>query len=317
MRRMWIVAGCAVLAFLAVQSCEKGNPGPSAPQLSTIHVNQEKIGLGQQIVLTVEDTIPMHGSLYLIQPIWTVNGNQVLLQDFTHYDFENGRGSYMCYYTPSAVGNMDVRLEVYMIFNDAPAGKAEQTVSADRRLEVVKCDARTSFWGDSVAVTMHREPGLVASGNEGVYIGTGYSSILGVSSIMPSVNLVYTFEPQADSLVMISENFAASADRTDGYRYVASLFDFALKTLETEYVGTSNRRVIASTEDSQYLNAANKFAGAGTLTDEELAYLGEGMVKGLVRIEATMSSSTTDVVFTTEAAPDSNCAYIVLTYSAK
>lgn len=316
MRRVLIIAGCAVLAFLAVQSCEKGDPGPSAPQLSTIHVNQERIGLGQQIVLTVEDTIPMHGSLYLIQPIWTVNGNQVL-QDFTHYDFENGRGSYMCYYTPSAVGNMDVRLEVYMIFNDAPAGKAEQTVSAERRLEVVKCDARTSFWGDSVAVTMHREPGLVASGNEGVYIGTGYSSILGVSSIMPSVNLVYTFEPQADSLVMISENFAASADRTDGYRYVASLFDFALKTLETEYVGTSNRRVIASTEDSQYLNAANKFAGAGTLTDEELAYLGEGMVKGLVRIEATMSSSTTDVVFTTEAAPDSNCAYIVLTYSAK
>lgn len=316
MRRVLIIAGCAVLAFLAVQSCEKGNPGPSAPQLSTIHVNQEKIGLGQQIVLTVEDTIPMHGSLYLIQPVWTVNGNQVL-QDFTHYDFENGRGSYMCYYTPSAVGNMDVRLEVYMIFNDAPAGKAEQTVSAERRLEVVKCDARTSFWGDSVAVTMHREPGLVASGNEGVYIGTGYSSILGVSSIMPSVNLVYTFEPQADSLVMISENFAASADRTDGYRYVASLFDFALKTLETEYVGTSNRRVIASTEDSQYLNAANKFAGAGTLTDEELAYLGEGMVKGLVRIEATMSSSTTDVVFTTEAAPDSNCAYIVLNYSAK
>lgn len=316
MRRVLIIAGCAVLAFLAVQSCEKGDPGPSAPQLSTILVNQEKIGLGQQIVLTVEDTIPMHGSLYLIQPIWTVNGNQVL-QDFTHYDFENGRGSYMCYYTPSAVGNMDVRLEVYMIFNDAPAGKAEQTVSAERRLEVVKCDARTSFWGDSVAVTMHREPGLVASGNEGVYIGTGYSSILGVSSIMPSVNLVYTFEPQADSLVMISENFAASADRTDGYRYVASLFDFALKTLETEYVGTSNRKVIASTEDSQYLNAANKFAGAGTLTDEELAYLGEGMVKGLVRIEATMSSSTTDVVFTTEAAPDSNCAYIVLTYSAK
>ncbi len=316
MRRVLIIAGCAVLAFLAVQSCEKGNPGPSAPQLSTIHVNQEKIGLGQQIVLTVEDTIPMHGSLYLIQPIWTVNGNQVL-QDFTHYDFENGRGSYMCYYTPSAVGNMDIRLEVYMIFNDAPAGKAEQTVSAERRLEVVKCDARTSFWGDSVAVTMHREPGLVASGNEGVYIGTGYSSILGVSSIMPSVNLVYTFEPQADSLVMISENFAASADRTDGYRYVASLFDFALKTLETEYVGTSNRKVIASTEDSQYLNAANKFAGAGTMTDEELAYLGEGMVKGLVRIEATMSSSTTDVVFTTEAAPDSNCAYIVLTYSAK
>ena len=316
MRRVLIIAGCAVLAFLAVQSCEKGNPGPSAPQLSTIHVNQERIGLGQQIVLTVEDTIPMHGSLYLIQPIWTVNGNQVL-QDFTHYDFENGRGSYMCYYTPSAVGNMDVRLEVYMIFNDAPAGKAEQTVSAERRLEVVKCDARTSFWGDSVAVTMHREPGLVASGNEGLYIGTGYSSILGVSSIMPSVNLVYTFEPQADSLVMISENFAASADRTDGYRYVASLFDFALKTLETEYVGTSNRKVIASTEDSQYLNAANKFAGAGTLTDEELAYLGEGMVKGLVRIEATMSSSTTDVVFTTEAAPDSNCAYIVLTYSAK
>lgn len=316
MRRVLIIAGCAVLAFLAVQSCEKGNPGPSAPQLSTIHVNQERIGLGQQIVLTVEDTIPMHGSLYLIQPIWTVNGNQVL-QDFTHYDFENGRGSYMCYYTPSAVGNMDVRLEVYMIFNDAPAGKAEQTVSAERRLEVVKCDARTSFWGDSVAVTMHREPGLVASGNEGVYIGTGYSSILGVSSIVPSVNLVYTFESQADSLMRISESFAASADRTDGYKYVASLFEFALKTLETEYVGTSSRKVIASTDDQQYLNAANKFAGAGTLTDEELACLGEGMVKGLVRIEATMRSATTDVVFTTEAAPDSNCAYIVLTYSAR
>ena len=311
-----IVAGCAVLAFLAVQSCEKGDPGPSAPQLSTIHVNHDKIGLGQQVVFTVEDTVAMHGSLYLIQPRWTVNGNQVL-EDFTHYDFVNGRGSYMCYYTPSAVGSMDVRLEVYMIFNDAPAGEAEQTVSAERRLEVVKCDARTSFWGDSVAVTMHREPGLVASGTEGVYIGTGYSSILGVSSIVPSVNLIYTFESQADSLMRISESFAASADRTDGYKYVASLFEFALKTLETEYVGTSSRKVIASTDDQQYLNAANKFVGAGTLTDEELAYLGEGMVKGLVRIEATMRSATTDVVFTTEAAPDSNCAYIVLTYSAR
>ena len=297
-----IVAGCAVLAFLAVQSCEKGDPGPSAPQLSTIHVNQDKIGLGQQVVFTVEDTVAMHGSLYLIQPRWTVNGNQVL-EDFTHYDFVNGRGSYMCYYTPSAVGSMDVRLEVYMIFNDAPAGKAEQTVSAERRLEVVKCDARTSFWGDSVAVTVHREPGLVASGTDGVYIGTGYSSILGVSSIVPSVNLIYTFESQADSLMRISESFAASAD--------------PLKTLETEYVGTSSRKVIASTDDQQYLNAANKFAGAGTLTDEELACLGEGMVKGLVRIEATMRSATTDVVFTTEAAPDSNCAYIVLTYSAR
>ena len=182
---------------------------------------------------------------------------------------------------------------------------------------MVKCDARTSFWGDSVAVTMHREPGLVASGTDGVYIGTGYSSILGVSSIVPSVNLVYTFESQADSLMRISESFAASADRTDGYKYVASLFEFALKTLETEYVGTSSRKVIASTDDQQYLNAANKFAGAGTLTDEELACLGEGMVKGLVRIEATMRSATTDVVFTTEAAPDSNCAYIVLTYSAR
>ena len=284
--------------------------------LSTIHVNQDNIGLGQQVVFTVEDTVAMHGSLYLIQPRWTVNGNQVL-EDFTHYDFVNGRGSYMCYYTPSAVGSMDVRLEVYMIFNDAPAGKAEQTVSAERRLEVVKCDARTSFWGDSVAVTMHRETGLVASGTDGVYIGTGYSSILGVSSIVPSVNLVYTFELQADSLMRISESFAASADRTDGYKYVASLFEFALKTLETEYVGTSSRKVIASTDDQQYLNAANKFAGAGTLTDEELACLGEGMVKGLVRIEATMRSATTDVVFTTEAAPDSNCAYIVLTYSAR
>ena len=279
-------------------------------------VDQDKIGLGQQVVFTVEDTVAMHGSLYLIQPRWTVNGNQVL-EDFTHYDFVNGRGSYMCYYTPSAVGSMDVRLEVYMIFNDAPAGEAEQTVSAERRLEVVKCDARTSFWGDSVAVTMHREPGLVASGTEGVYIGTGYSSILGVSSIVPSVNLIYTFESQADSLMRISESFAASADRTDGYKYVASLFEFALKTLETEYVGTSSRKVIASTDDQQYLNAANKFVGAGTLTDEELAYLGEGMVKGLVRIEATMRSATTDVVFTTEAAPDSNCAYIVLTYSAR
>ena len=81
-----IVAGCAVLAFLAVQS------GPSAPQLSTIHVNQDKIGLGQQVVFTVEDTVAMYGSLYLIQPRWTVNGNQVL-EDFTHYDFVNGGGS--------------------------------------------------------------------------------------------------------------------------------------------------------------------------------------------------------------------------------
>ncbi|HIZ87330.1 MAG TPA: hypothetical protein IAC03_04130 [Candidatus Coprenecus pullistercoris] len=314
MRRILILAGCAVLALFAVQGCEKGPSGPKAPQLSTIRVNQDRIGLGQQVVFSVEDTVRMSGNPYLLQPVWTINGNQVL-QDFTHYDYSGGRGSYLCYYTPSAIGPMDVRLEVYMIFNDAPAGSAEQTVFAERRLNVEKCDARNSFWGDSVAVTMHREPGLVASGTDGVYIGTGYSSILGVSSIVPSVSLVYTFEN--DSLIRISENFRATADAADGYKYVASLFEFALRTLETEYVGTSSRKVIAATDDRQYLDAANKFVGAGTLTDEELTCLGEGMVKGLVRIEATMYSASTDVVFTTEAAPDSNCAYIVLTYSAK
>lgn len=315
MRGSLITAVCALMALMAVQGCEKGPSGPSAPQLSTIHVSQDKIGLGQQIVLTVHDTVLMSGTPYIMQPIWTVNGNQVL-EGFTHYDYEDGVGTYFCYYTPTAVGPMNVRLEVYVLFNNAPADAAEQTVSAERQLEVLKCDARTSFWGDSVDVTLHREPGLVYSGADEVYIGPGYSSILGVSSIVPSVNLVYTFE--SDSLIRITESFAASADdRTDGYKYVASLFEFALKTLETEYVGTGTRKVIASTSDQRYLDAANKFAGAGTLTDQELTYLGEGMVKGLVRIEAVMYSETTDVVFTTEAAPDSNCAYIVLTYSSK
>ena len=97
MRRVLIIAGCAVLAFLAVQSCEKGNPGPSAPQLSTIHVNQDKIGLGQQVVFTVEDTVAMRGSLYLIQPRWTVNGNQVL-EDFTLRFRERTRLVYVLLY---------------------------------------------------------------------------------------------------------------------------------------------------------------------------------------------------------------------------
>lgn len=314
MRKLLIFAGCAFLLLTALNGCDKGPNGPSAPVLSSIRVNQDRIGLGQQIVFTVEDTVPMSGNLYLIEPIWKINNNQVL-EDFTHYDFTDGRGKYICYYTPSAIGPMDVELEVYMIFNNASQGDAEQTVYARAEYEVVKCDARNSFWGDSVDVTLHREPGLVPSGTDGVYIGTGYSSILGVSSLVPSVNLVYTF--QADTLVGISESFKVSADRNDGYKYVATMFEFALKTLETEYVGTARRQVIANTDEQKYLDAANKFAGSGTLTDQELACLGEGMVRGFVRIEATMYSETTDVVFTTEAAPDSNSAYIVLDYSMK
>lgn len=314
MRKLLIFTGLAFLFLVAVQGCEKGPSGPSAPVLSTIRVNQDKIGMGQQIVFTVEDTVPMSGNLYLIEPVWKINNNQVL-EDFTHYDFIDGRGRYTCYYTPSAIGPMEVELEVYMIFNNTSQGDAEKTVVANAAFDVLKCDARNSFWGDSVDVTLHREPGLVKSGTEGIYIGNGYSSILGVSSLVPSVNLVYSF--QADTLTGISENFKVSADGSGGYKYVATMFEFALKTLETEYAGTSRRKVIANTDQQQYLDAANKFAGTGTLTDQELTSLGEGMVKGFVRIEATMYSGTTDVVFTTEAAPDSNCAYIVLDYSMK
>ena len=71
---------------------------------------------------------------------------------------------------------------------------------------MVKCDARTSFWGDSVAVTVHREPGLVASGTDGVYIGTGYSSILGVSSIVPSVNLIFQVALCVEDMEQTLEN---------------------------------------------------------------------------------------------------------------
>lgn len=306
----------AALLF-AVYGCDDGTVPPSAPELGEIAVSQEKIGVGHQIVMTVEDKTPMSGSLYSIDPVWTINGNEIL-DIYTVYDMVNGIGHYTCYYVPMNTGVMEVALNVRLRFNGAPVGEDELTATASAQFNVVRCDARNSFWGDSVDITMYREPGLVKRGSKDEYIGEGTSSILGISNMVPSVDLTYFFEN--GGLVKIIEEFEVSADRADGYAYVAEIFDFALRTLETDYAaGSTAGRSLEQldTDRIECLNVASKYRRGETLTGDEMALLGEGFVKGWVRIISNMSLDNTNIEFTTEALPTTSSANMVLTYSKR
>ncbi len=317
MNRLFVLAGCTVLSVLAFTGCDKGPAVPVPPELSDVEVSQDKIGVGHQIVFSVEDKTMMSGSIYSIDPVWTINGNEIL-DIYTTYDMVGGKGKYTCYYVPMNVGTMEVNLNVALRFNDAPAGEDEKSVSKSGVFEVVRCDARNSFWGDSVEITMYREPGLIRKGTSGDYIGEGTSSILGISNMVPSVDLTYTFEN--GGLVRIVEEFEVSADRTDGYKYVADVFDFALRTLETDFAaGSIAGRSVEQldTDRTECVSVANKYRRGDVLTSDEMALLGEGMVKGWVRIVASMSLENTNVQFTSEALPTSNSANMVLTYSRR
>ncbi len=315
MKKFWYVICVAAASVLSLTSCDKTPDSPIPPTLGKITVSQEKIGVGQQIVLTAYDETPMAGNLYLIQPVWTVNGNRVL-EDFTNYAYSNGLGKYTCYYTPNSEGSLNVELEVYMLFNDAPQGEAEQTVTATAQLEVFKCDARNSFWGDSVEITLHRETGLSSNpSGEGVYIGKGESSIRGISSLINSVDLIYTFKNE--KLSEIKESFSVSSVHSQGARYVSGMFDVALRALETEYAGTGTRKAVTNTEDAAYLDVVNKYVAGDPLTDAEMTVLGEGMVRGFVRVEASMYTANTNILFTTNADPDNQSAAVIVTYSER
>ena len=71
------------------------------------------------------------------------------------------------------------------------------------------------------------------------------------------------------------------------------------------------------TDRTECISVANKYRRGDVLTSDEMALLGEGMVKGWVRIVASMSLENTNVQFTSEALPTSNSANMVLTYSRR
>lgn len=308
-------AVCAVMAAAALSSCDKGPSGPVPPELGEITVSQDRIGVGHQIVFNVEDVTAMYGSLYSIKPVWTINGNEIL-DLYTTYDYVDGRGEYTCYYVPMNIGTMEVALNVEIRFNDAPVGQEIQTVSTSGMFDVVRCDARNSFWGDSVEITMYREPGLVRRGSSNEYIGQGTSSILGISTMVPTVDLTYLFEN--GGLVKIGEEFNVQASGNDGYKYVAQVFDFALRTLETEYAaGSVSGRAVRQLDPdrTECMAVANSYRRGETLSSDDMALLGEGLVKGWISISSSLSFGNTDILFASEALPTSSSANMVLTYS--
>ena len=320
MTNFWKLIGTAAVAVSVLAACDDGTITPVAPELGEIAVSQDKIGVGHQIVLTVQDKTPVVGNLYSIDPVWTVNGSEIM-DIYTSYEYVGGIGRYTCYYVPMNTGVLDVSLSVDMRFNDAPVGEEEKSVSVSRQLEVEPCDARNSFWGDSVAITVYREPGLGRHGSEDEYTGPGLSSIAGITNYdINSVNLTYRFN--GGELYEISEVFALST-ATGGYGYIAEVFDFALKTLETEFAGSSiaGRSVEPlDTQKTDCIDVANKYSRGEVLTTEESALLGEGIIRGWVRIASAMSTENTSIRFTTgatELQPNGGTVNVVLTYSEK
>ena len=317
MTNFWKLIGTAAVAVSVLAACDDGTVTPAAPELGEITVSQEKIGVGHQVVLTVEDKTQMSGSLYSIDPVWTVNGSEIM-DIYTDYEMIGGLGRYTCYYLASKAGKLEVALTVNMRFNNAPAGEDEKSTSVTADLEVVPCDARNSFWGDSVAITLYREPGLneYETGN-GVYVGIGNSSVTGIANYgIDKVNLTYAFEK--GRLSRIEELFTLSA--ADGsYSKVAEIFDFVLRTLETNYAGGSpgGREVTYGTAvDASFISVGSNY-DMGKLQEADKSILGQGLVQGLIVVEAAMSSGDTDITLTTDARPNSKSVDVILTYSSR
>ena len=315
MTNFWKLIGTAAVAVSVLAACDDGTVTPAAPELGEITVSQEKIGVGHQVVLTVEDKMQMSGSLYSIDPVWTVNGSEIM-DIYTDYEMIGGLGRYTCYYLASKAGKLEVALTVNMRFNNAPAGEDEKSTSVTAELEVVPCDARNSFWGDSVAITLYREPGLneYETGN-GVYVGIGNSSVTGVANYgIDKVNLTYTFEK--GRLSRIEELFTLSA--ADGsYSKVAEIFDFVLRTLETNYAGGSiSGRTVKPAADPSYISVGSNYE-MGILQEADKSIMGQGLVQGLIVVEAAMSSGDTYITLTTDARPNSKSVDVILTYSSR
>ena len=315
MTNFWKLIGTAAVAVSVLAACDDGTVTPAAPELGEITVSQEKIGVGHQVVLTVEDKTQMSGSLYSIDPVWTVNGSEIM-DIYTDYEMIGGLGRYTCYYLASKAGKLEVALTVNMRFNNAPAGEDEKSTSVTAELEVVPCDARNSFWGDSVAITLYREPGLneYETGN-GVYVGIGNSSVTGVANYgIDKVNLTYTFEK--GRLSRIEELFTLSA--ADGsYSKVAEIFDFVLRTLETNYAGGSiSGRTVKPAADPSYISVGSNYE-MGILQEADKSIMGQGLVQGLIVVEAAMLSGDTYITLTTDARPNSKSVDVILTYSSR
>lgn len=311
MKKNVFIAGILLAFIVAASGCKEKTQSAKLPELGEITCSQETIGVGQLVSFSVEEIQAASGSVFSKQEIWRIDGNQVLEDNMTVAD-----GKHTCYFVPRSDGTITVEFEMYYLFSDSPGGQLK-TVS--KEFDVVSCDARNSFWGESMNVSLERESGLSTVGEDNVLFGTGLSSLEIYQSTVSSVYLRYSY--QDGNLVKIEEFFNQSPSASGGnpYKAVSKKYAQGVSSLELKYPETVKKEVKYSEDATQeQISVANLFIQENSsLTDEQWNVLGEAMVKDDVWIVTTCNTETTNIEFQTVGNQREGYAGIYLTYSKR
>lgn len=309
-----ILFGLLSIILVFLTACKENRPEFRLPELGEITASQDQIGIGQLVSFSAVETAPASGTVLKRQAIWKINGNQVL-EDNTVYQ----NGQYQCYYVPEVSGVLRVELYVYCIFSDAPEGESMKEVTVFKEFQSVPCDARTSFWGETMEDSKQRQTGLASLGAGDELYGVGLPSLKGYRSLIKSVNLRYAYIE--DGLVQIDETFSQSPDQGGSYPYraVSKSYATGVASLAFEYPSTIRMTVYHSNDVTPaQFEAANKFVeDYRSLSDEQWNILGEAMVKDDVWIVTACNTETTAVEFQTVGNKRDNNVTVFLKYSKK
>ncbi len=309
-----ILFGLLSVLLISLSACKEKGPELKLPELGEMTASQDQIGIGQLVSFSVVETAPASGTVLRRQAVWKINGNQVLEDNTVYQD-----GQYQCYYVPEVPGILNVELHIYCVFSGAPEGESMKEATVSQEFQAVPCDARTSFWGESMDESRQRQTGLASIGSGEELYGAGLPSLKGYRSVIKSVNLRYSYT--AGGLVRIDETFIQSPDQGGSYPYraVSKSYATGVASLAFEYPSTIRMTVHHSDDVTPaQFEAASKFVeDYRSLSDEQWNILGEAMVKDNVWIVTACNTETTSVEFQTVGNKRDNNVTVSLKYTKK
>lgn len=269
----------SMLLFLGLTGCSNDEPASWGPsELNELTVNRERVGVGQPV--TISCTIPAQGSgIKSVKYSWVYPSG--LSEEAV---VENGKSSVTVF--PNGEGKYTITFSASYTFTSADKdGNLFKKLESKKIIDVVKCDVRTSFWGDNVAETLLNCPNLQKyTGDDVSYFGLFRDDLSAVSDA--TISVLYSF--QDDKLSKITE----ASEKEYSETYIGGYYRnyMILRTKLSRIYGSP------LSDEITWTSGSTENVDAGNTSDGYINQIGEALYENEASLKMIFKNAKTEVI---------------------